>query len=91
MALEGHALLRHQSCIRERKDLKSPGIGQDRPRPGHKAVQIPQLRHDLLPGTQHQMICIAENALGSGFLNLLRGNAFDAPLRADRHERGSLE
>ena len=49
VTFESDALIRELINVRERENLKPPAIGQNRPRPSHEPMQIPQLRHHLFP------------------------------------------
>jgi len=46
---------------------------------------------DLGAGSEHQMIGIREDDLGSEPIDLSRVEGFDRGLRSDRHERRSLD
>ena len=71
----------------EAPDLETAGVGEDRPVPMHEAMQAAVRADDLDAGPEHKMECIAENNLGAGFGDLLRRQALDRAVGADRHER----
>ena len=68
------------------EDLEAAGVGQDRPRPVHEAVQPPQVPDGLGAGAQHQVKGIAQDDLGTEPLQLLRGHGLDGPVGPHRHE-----
>ena len=71
---------------RQRHDLEAAGIGEDRVRPVHEAVQAAERGDALGAGPQHQVIGVAEHDLGAGRAHVVVMHALDRGLRADRHE-----
>ncbi len=61
------------SAVRQAKDLKPAGIGQDRPRPVHEPVKSAGLADDLDARPQHQMVCVGEEDLGTGCRDVFGG------------------
>ena len=91
VALEGDAVVGNLVEISHRKNLEPAGVGEDRPRPGHEAVQIAQFRHDFFAGPQHQVISVGQDALCAGLGHLVRRQSLDRSLRADGHERRRIK
>ncbi len=82
MRTERHALLRDFAQRGERHHLKAAGIGEDRIRPAHEAVQ-PAERRDALGGrAQHQMIGIGQHDVDARGADVVVMNAFDGPLES---------
>ena len=54
-------------------------------------MQVAQLSDDLLARTKHQVIGVAQNDLRASRGQMIRQDAFDGPLRPDRHKRGCIE
>ena len=82
-----HALLGDLANIAEAEDLEAAGVGEDRPFPLHKVVQVAVQLHDLLARTQPQVEGVAENDLRAGRFNFLRRHSFYGTVGADRHKR----
>ena len=55
---ERHAFFFDIAEIRQRKHLKSAGIRQDRPAPGHKFMQSAEFLHNLIARAKMKMIGI---------------------------------
>jgi hypothetical protein len=91
VALETHAAVVDLVDIRERKDLKPPAVGQDRPGPSHEAVKIAELCDDFFTGAEHEMIGIRKDDLRPGRGHVIGQDAFDRALRSDGHKRGRVE
>ena len=68
------------------EDLEAARVGQDGPAPAHEAVQPAELAHDVGPGTQQQMVGVAQHDAGAGGVEILGRERLDRGLRTDRHE-----
>ena len=80
------AVLFYLIYIRERKDLKTAAVGEDRVMPAHETVQSARLRDDILAGAHVQMIGVAEDYLRAHAFKFRRRHRLDGGLRAHRHE-----
>ena len=89
--LERAALLRDLADLRQAHHLEAAAIGQDRAVPAHELMQATEPRDALRAGPQHQVIGIAEQDVGAGFLHLLGIERLHRRHRADRHERGRAD
>jgi hypothetical protein len=88
---EGHALLLVDLPeLRQRHDLETTGVGQDRAIPVHELVQTAERRDPLGARPQHQVIRIAEQDFRAGRAHLFGLQPFHRGLGADRHERRRL-
>ena len=86
MRLERDAVRVELTQLRQRHDLEAAGIGQDRTRPVHEAMQ-PAKRGDAFgAGAQHQVVGVAEHDLGAGRAHRIGGHRLHRAGRADRHE-----
>ncbi len=70
----------------KRHNLKAATIGEDWALPFDEIMQAAKGRHFFSAGAQHQMIGVAENDVGSGFLHLIEVEAFDGAYGSHRHE-----
>ena len=87
MAGKGDALLPDLPQGRQRKHLKSAGICQNRAVPVHELVEAAHLAHDLIAGTQVQMIGVGQFDLAAHRFQIQsRHAAFDGSLRPHVHE-----
>src|SRR5690606_27442710 len=75
----------------QRKDLISAGVGEDRPVPRHEAVQASQLRDSFGPGSQHQVVRVGEDHLGTDLSKIVHVEGSDRGSRSDRHKSRSLD
>ena len=91
MRLEGDARLVDLAQLRQRHDLEAAGVGEDRERPVHEAVQPAEARDALRAGPQHQVVGVAEHHVGAERLHLIRVHGLDGRRRADRHEGGRAD
>ena len=73
MRAEQHALFGDLAQAVQTEDLESAGIGEDRPRPGHELVQSAEPADGFVPGTQIEMIGVAENDLRVEIVEQSRG------------------
>ena len=89
MRLEGDAFVGDLAQPGEAEDLIAAGIGQDRARPGHEAVQSAELPDQFVAGAQEEMVGVGEDDAGLEFVpEIALVQSFDGGLRADRHEDG---
>ena len=88
---KGYAFLIDFAQLIEAKDLKAAGVGQNGARPGHKAMQAPELADLLDSGAQVEMVGIAEKNLNPEFFEQVLGNALDRGQGSDRHENRSFD
>ena len=87
---EGHAFVLDLAQLRQRHDLEAAGIGENRPRPIHEAVQAAERCDAFSARTQHQVIGVGKHDVGAGCTHRLGREAFHRCLGADRQEgRGS--
>ena len=73
MAAEGDALFFDASEVSQGKDLKAPGIGQDRPVPAHKTVNASPAVHEFISRPDMEMIGVAQRDLGADGFQVIRG------------------
>ena len=84
---ECHARVLDLAQARERHHLEAAGIGKDRQRPVHEAMQAAERGHALGARPQHQVIGVGEYDVGARRPHLIRIHALHGRLGADRHER----
>ena len=85
--LKGHSRLVELAELRQGHDLEAAGIGQDRPRPVHEAMQAAEFGDALGAGAQHEMISIGQNDVGTEGVDLARMHSFDGRGCSHGHER----
>ena len=85
MRAEGHALFGNLSQPRQRKHLEPAAVGQHRAIPMHEFMQSARLAHELLAGTQMQVIRVGKNNLRAARLYVFRRHRLYGRLRADGH------
>lgn len=91
MAVEGDTLLRDLTKLRQRKDLKSAAIRQDRFIPRHEFMQTAEVTDQLISGSHVQMVRVGQLDLTADALKILRRErALDGRLRADIHKHRRL-
>src|SRR5262249_23593461 len=73
--------------VRKAHALETAGIGEDRPRPIHEAVQAAERRDAFGARTQYQVIGVGKHDVGAGCTHRLGREAFHRCLGADRQER----
>ena len=89
---EQHAIGGDLAQAAEAEYLKSSGIGQDGPWPGHELMEAAQPADGFVPRAQKEMISVAEDDLGVQIIDeVAREEAFDGGLRADGHEDRGLD
>ena len=91
VAVEGDTLLRDLTKLRQRKDLKSAAIRQDRFIPRHEFMQTAEVADQLISGSHVQMVRVGQLDLTADALKILRRErALDSRLRADIHKHRRL-
>jgi hypothetical protein len=75
----------------EAEDLEAAAVGQDRELPIDEVVKATCGADDVHPGTDMEMIGVAEDDLSTQFAEFAWVDGFDAALGADRHEDGSVD
>jgi len=86
VTLEGHAFIVYLAGLRQREDLEAARIGKHGIRPAHEPMQATQPSHHVVPGTQVEVICIAQHERGAQLLDLCGRESLDRCLRADGGE-----
>ncbi len=71
---------------RQRHHLEATRIRQDGPLPVHEFVQPAQLRNALCARSQHEVIGVAQQNIGTGGTHALRQHRLDRGGRAHGHE-----
>ena len=80
-----------RSQRREREHLEAARVREDRPVPLHELVQSAELAHELVAGTQVQVIRVGEDHLRVHRAEVGGVERLDGGERAHRHERGRLD
>ena len=86
MRTERHAFLRDLAQVAEAEDLEPAAVRQDGAVPVHELVQAAGLADEVHARAQEEMIRIRENDARAEIAQLIRRDALDGRLRADRHE-----
>ena len=73
MILKMRAFLRDLANLRERENLVTAAIGQDRPVPVHEPMQPAEVPHHLHPRPNEKVIGVPENDLRLEFAQLAAG------------------
>ena len=81
-----HALFGDFTNIAKAEDLEAAGVGEDRPLPLHKIVQIAVQFHDFLARAQPQVEGVAEDNLRASGFNFFRRHPFYGAVGANRHK-----
>jgi hypothetical protein len=68
--------------VPQREDLEAAGVGQDRPVPGHEAVESPELGDQVGARAEVQVVGVAEQDLGAELTELRRVDRLDRRLGA---------
>jgi hypothetical protein len=63
VALERDALIGDAVDVGEREHLEPAAVGEDRPRPGHEAVQVAEVGDDPLAWAEHEVVRVAQDDL----------------------------
>ena len=89
MGLEDDAIVGDLSEFGKAEDLKPPGVGQNRTRPAHEAVQPAEPAHGFMTRAQVEVVGIGENNGRIDFVEeFLRRDAFHRGLGANGHKDG---
>ena len=91
MVLKMRALFRDLANLRERENLVTAAVGQDRPVPVHEAMQSAEMPNHFHSGPNEKVIGVSENDLRLSSRSSRGLTAFHAPLRPDRHESRRLD
>ncbi len=86
MRLELGTLLRDLATLGQAEDLIAAAVSQDRAVPTDEAMQSAAARDQVIPGTEVQVIGVAEDDLRACILEILEKRPLHGTLRADRHE-----
>ena len=87
MRLKFDALVFHFSQLAQAPDLEAAGVGEDRARPAHKAVQPAENGDQFVARTQKQMVGVGENNPRIQFPEQVAlRHGLDRGLRSDGHE-----
>jgi len=84
--LEVDTLLGDPAGFGEGPDLKASRVGKERTIPGTEAVESTEFTDGFLPGTQPEVVGIAENDLGIEKAQFIGMQGLDRTLGAHRHE-----
>ena len=86
VTLENRALLAHRARMRQRENLKSARVRQDRAFPTHETVDAAGAAENFRTGTQQQMVRVRQQDLRARVLERLRELRLHRGLRSHRHE-----
>ena len=86
VTLEGHAVVVDCAGLCQREDLEAARIGEYGEGPTHELMQATHVTHDLVAGTQVEMVGVAQDERGIDLLELFGREGLDRRLRADRRE-----
>ncbi len=90
MRAKRHACFANLAQVTQAEHLKTSGIGEYCPRPGHEPVQAAQLSNLLDSWPEVQVIGVAEENLNSEFLKHVLGHTFNGSNGPYGHEYGRL-
>ena len=85
-----HTLLADFAHLRQAEHLEAAGVGQYRPLPVGKIVQVSVFFDDFGARAQHQMESITQNDLRTEILQFFRGHRLHRAVGAYRHEGRGL-
>src|SRR5437763_1065665 len=85
--LKLNALLGNFSQLRQRKNLVTAAVGQNRPVPGHEFVETAEMFDHLNPRPDEEMISVSQNDRRVQFAQFARAHRLNTSLRPYRHER----
>ncbi len=89
--LKVDAFLGDLAQLRERENLISTAVGENRPIPIHEIVQAAKMLDHIEAGPNEQVVCVSENDLRIQFAQFSRADAFHGTLRTHRHERRRID
>ena len=91
VAIEAHALLLYFSQLGQGKNLKAAAVREDRPVPGHEAVQTAEAFYEPVARADVEVIGVGQLDLAAYILQILcRERTLYRALRADVHEHRRL-
>ncbi len=91
MILKRDAFLRDLPQLRQRENLVTSAVGQNRPIPIHELMEAAEMFDHVEPRPHEQVIGVAQDDLSFHFAQLARTHRFDAALRSNRHEGWGLD
>ncbi len=77
--------------VPQREDLEAARVREDRPVPGHEPVEPAELRDEVLPRPEVQVVRVAEEDGRAERAELVRVDSLHRSLRPDGHERRRLD
>ena len=86
MTLESDTVIINFTGLCKGEDLKATGVGEHRTMPLHELVQAAHVAHELIAGTQIEMIRVAQDERDIDILEMFRREGLDCRLRANRRE-----
>src|SRR5919198_4160416 len=90
--MKQNALVRDLTQGIQAEHLKATGIGENRPRPGHEAVQPTHALNALVSRAKKQMVRVRKDNAGVQIcFEVPRRESFDSALRAHGHEYRRLD
>ncbi len=84
--LERHAVVVEFAPFLQAKDLEAAGVGEDRPVPGHEAMQAAGLDDDVFARSQPEMVRVCEQDLTVRAAYFVGRERFHRCRGSDRHE-----
>src|SRR6266513_1581449 len=84
--LKLNALLGNLSQFRQRKNLVTAAVGQNRPVPIHERMQTAQMFDHLNPRADEEMVSVSQNDRRVQLAQFARTDCLHASLRPYRHE-----
>ena len=73
--------------MREREDLETTGIGDERPAlTAHEGMQPTRCLDDVWPGMHHQVICVGKLQLDATSFSLAIAHTLERTIRSNWHE-----
>ena len=86
VTLEGHTVIIDLAGLRQREDLEAARIGQHGTGPLHELMQATHVAHQLVAGTQVEVVGVAQHQRGVDILELFGREGLDRRLRANRRK-----
>src|SRR5712691_8605233 len=86
VAAEEGPLVRDLALLGQRVDLEAARVGEDRSGPAHEAVEPAQLRDQLRPRAQQQVVGVAEDDLRADVRQVVGSDRLHRARRPHRHE-----
>ncbi len=86
MRAKRHAFFRHLAQFVQTENLEAAGVGENRARPRHEAMQPAQLADLLDSRPQIKMVGISQKNLDAEFFQNVLRDAFDRRQGSHRHE-----